>query len=104
MTLRVITANTLRDGDVVYLRGDGSWSAWLDDAAIARDADQETRLLQLAEQAVAERLVVGPYAFKVSEEGGTPRPIGQRETLRAKGPSVHPAFGKQALRGEGPRG
>lgn len=104
MTLKVVTANRLRDGDVVYLRGDGSWSDWLEEATVARDGDEEARLLALAEQGVSERLVVAPYAFKVTEENGRPRPIGQRETLRAKGPSVHPAFGKQALRGEHPRG
>ncbi|MGF1610467.1 MAG: DUF2849 domain-containing protein [Kiloniellales bacterium] len=99
MTLKVITANRLREGDAVYLRADGSWSDWLEEAQVARDPAEELRLLALAEVGVADRVVVGPYAFAVAEENGTLRPLGQRETLRSKGPSVHPGFGKQAVRG-----
>ncbi len=97
MTLMVMTANRLREGDVVYLTAEGAWSQWLDEAEIAGDKDAEARLEAAAQVAVAGRLVVGPYLMKVAEEGGRPRPLGTREKIRAKGPTTHPNFGKQAM-------
>ena len=104
MALTVMTANRLREGDVVYLTAEGAWSQWLDEAEIAGDKDGETRLEAAAQAAVAGRLVVGPYLMKVVEEGGRPRPLGTREKIRAKGPTTHPNFGKQAMGAKGAEG
>jgi hypothetical protein len=35
----------------------------------------------------------------VAESEAGPQPIGTREKIRAKGPTVHPHFGKQAMDG-----
>lgn len=99
MTLTVMTANLLREGDVVYLTAAGSWSLWLHEAEIARDEDGAARLEASAEKAVADRLVVSPYLMNVAEADGRPRPLGTREIIRAKGPTTHPHFGKQAMTG-----
>ncbi len=94
MSLKVLTANRLREGDVVYLSRAGRWTAELAEAATAEEAEQEAALLTLAEAAVAEHRVVGPYLMTVALEDGRLRPLSQRERIRAAGPSV--AFGPAA--------
>jgi len=96
MTLKVLTANRLSDGEVVYLTPDLEWSGWLGDAAPLAGEAAWNRFRDVGEQAVAERLVVEPYLFPVEEAAGELRPLSQREWIRAKGPSVHPAFAKRA--------
>ena len=96
-TLKVMTANLLREGDVVYLSAKGTWSLWLRDAELVGDAEGAARLEAAAAKAVDERLVIGPYLMQVAEESGRPRPVGTREKIRAKGPTTHPSFGKQAM-------
>ncbi len=96
MTLKVITANRLEDGEVIYLAGAGAWSAWLEDAQAVETPDGEDALLSHAQQAVDTRLVVGPYAMAVTRDRGRLRPTSQREAIRARGPSVRPDLGKQA--------
>lgn len=86
--LQVMTANRLLDGAVVYLGSGGAWTEALDAAEIA-DTDEAASVLEAtAKAAVAERRVVGPYLFAVQIVDGRPRPIGQRETIRAAGPTV----------------
>ena len=97
MTLKIVTANRLREGDVVYLCAEGAWSEWISDSAVAKTPDEETQLIQIAERAVAEQLVIGPYPMDVAHDDGQIRPLGQREIIRAKGPTIHPDFGKQAI-------
>ena len=96
MTLKVVTANRLGDGEVVYLAAAGAWSAWLEDAQAVETPDGETALLSHAHQAVETRMVVGPYAMVVTRDLGRLRPTSQREAIRARGPSVRPDLGKQA--------
>jgi len=97
MDAKVMTANLLRDGDVVYLTAAGEWSLWLRDAAVARDEARQVALEAGAKQAEGDRLVVGPYLMAVAESDAGPQPIGTREKIRAAGPTVHPQFGKQAM-------
>ncbi len=99
MSLKVITANLLREGDVVYLAADGTWSLWLDDAEMVDGADGAARLEAAGEKAVTGLLVIGPYLMDVTDEAGRPKPIGTREKIRAKGPTTHLNFGKQAMHG-----
>ena len=102
--LKVMTANLLREGDVVYLSAKGSWSPWLRDAEMVEGAEGAARLEAAADKAVGERLVVGPYLMQVAKQSGWPRPVGTREKIRAKGPTTHPAFGKQAMDADGAGG
>jgi hypothetical protein len=87
LTAQAATANRLHDGVVVYRAADGSWSTRIEESEVARDAEAAKRLLVAAENDAAERLVVGPYLFAVTEEDGV-KPVGVRETIRALGPSV----------------
>jgi sulfite reductase (NADPH) hemoprotein beta-component len=96
MTLKAVTANRLGDGEVVYLTAAGGWSEWLEQASVAEAPEPEAKLLSIAERAVGDRLVVGPYAMAVTRVDGRLRPTSQREIIRARGPSVRPDLGKQA--------
>jgi hypothetical protein len=98
MTLKVLTANRLLDGEVVYLSAAGAWSEWLDESGLAETPEHEAELLAAAEQALAARLVVDPYLMPVAEVSGRLQPLSQREIIRAKGPSVRADLGKQAIR------
>ncbi len=98
MSIQIVTANRLRDGAVVYLAEDGSWTEWIDQARVADDAEFAAELLAAGEAAERELIVVGAYLMKVSGDGQR-QPIGCREVIRSKGPSVRLDFGKQAQGG-----
>ena len=100
MTLSVLTANGLLDGEVLYLTTAGDWSPRLSESAVARSEEDETRLLTIGEQSVKERLVVGPYLAKVAEADGKIQPLGQREIIRAAGPTVRTDLERPAQRRE----
>ena len=88
---KVITANRLREGDIVYLSGDGdplAWSPNLDDALVIAEPDVEA-LLHRAEQ---DARVISVYAAEIA---GRRTPISARERIRAIGPSIK--FGRDAL-------
>jgi hypothetical protein len=97
MTLKVLTANRLRDGDVVYLTADQAWSEWLEDAELAESPEAEAALVALGEQAIEGRLVVDPYLMPVTRADGGFRPVSQREIIRARGPSIRLDLGKQSV-------
>ncbi len=90
-TPKVVTANALLEGDVIYQTATG-WSRLLDDAEVLTDeADADLRLIEADAQRDA---VVGAYLADVRVEGGRPLPAHFREAFRAKGPSNY-AHGKQ---------
>ncbi len=92
-TPKVITANALLEGDVIYLTEDDLWTRNLAEAAILTDeADAELRLL-VAQARAAE--VVGAYLADVTASGGAPAPTHFREEFRRTGPSNY-FHGKQA--------
>ena len=94
--LQVLTANRLRDGDVVYWR-DGAWVDHFRDADVFNaKADAEAALAR-AQAFVKDRVVVNPYLFGVREEAGRIRAIEEREIVRSEGPSVRRDLGKQAM-------
>ncbi len=95
MTDKIVTANRLDDGLVVYLNGAG-WSERIEDARIAGDDAAADGLLAEAEGPGQEIRVVGPYLIEVALEGAGPRPVSYREAIRAKGPTVRLDLGKQA--------
>ena len=98
MSLKVMTANGLLDGEVLYLTDRGTWSPWFDDAVAVSGQAAEAQLEAAAGAAVRDRLVVGPYLLPVTAEGDRLLPISQREIIRAKGPSIRADLGKQAIK------
>lgn len=92
-TPKVVTANALLEGDVVYLTADDQWTRDLKQAELITDeAVADLRLLE-AERRAAE--VVGPYLADMVAGDGGPEPTHFREDFRRKGPS-NLFHGKQA--------
>jgi len=82
---KVVTANDLMLGHVVYLTADARWTRHLRDADILTDeADAQLRLLE-AQAQVHE--IVGAYLVDVDVAEQRPRPRHFREIVRAQGPS-----------------
>lgn len=94
-TPKVVTANALLEGDVVYLTVDDRWSRDLADAELLEDeAHAQIRLLD-ANARQAE--IVGAYLADAQSGPNGPEPTHFRETFRATGPSNY-AHGKQETR------
>ncbi len=85
MTSKVVTANRLRDGLVVFLAEGERWSLALADARVADGSQAEAAILAVAEQAADDRIVVEPYLIDVTADNGAVRPVRYRERIRADG-------------------
>ena len=88
MSLKIVTANRLRDGVVVFLDREGDWTVRVQESRIVEDGEPAECLLQEAENAVARQEVVNPYLIDAVLDGGIPVPTRYREQIRAQGPSV----------------
>ncbi|MBT5435666.1 MAG: DUF2849 domain-containing protein [Alphaproteobacteria bacterium] len=95
MASKVVTANRLLDGAVVYMAPEGRWTECLVKAFVGSDEDSGS-MMAMAERSVADRLVVTPYPIDVEEgpQGLVPSHI--KEVIRATGPTVRLDLGKQA--------
>ena len=96
MTAKIVTANRLGDGLVVYLDRASGWSEYVEAARVAGSEQESAEILALAEAPAQATRVVGPYLMDVIVENGGPRAVSNREIIRAKGPTVRPDLGKQA--------
>jgi hypothetical protein len=92
---QMLTANRLRDGDVLYRKGDG-WVPLLADGDVYADQSSADAALAAATAELMRNEVVAPYLFEVREVNGKITPVKEREIIRAAGPTVHPHTGKQA--------
>ena len=92
---KIITANHLVGGDVVFLAEDG-WTPNVDRAVVACDEATLDALEARATAAAAADIVVEPYAVEVRREGSRVIPLHYREAMRTRGPSVRPDLGHQA--------
>lgn len=91
-TPKVVTANALLEGDVVYLTNDDRWTRDLAQAVLLTDeGDADLRLLQAQSQT---GLVVGPYLAEMRAGADGPEPVHFREAFRRTGPSNY-SHGKQ---------
>ena len=92
-TPKVVTANALLEGDVVWLTEDDRWTRIMAEAELIEDeAHAQLRLLHAqSEYAV----VVGPYLADAEAGPDGPEPVHFREAFRTRGPSNY-AHGKQA--------
>lgn len=89
MTLpKVLTANRLLSGDVVFFASDLGWVESLSQATVATATDEITVLEQLADGAESQGEVIGAYLIDLDEDPLTPRR--NRERIRATGPTVRP--------------
>ncbi|MCA0272772.1 MAG: DUF2849 domain-containing protein [Proteobacteria bacterium] len=89
---KVVTANALIEGDVVYLTADDIWSRNHAEAELIEDeAHAQLRLLKADRQ---RDRVVGAYLADARMGDHGPEPIHFREAFRTRGPSNY-AHGKQ---------
>jgi hypothetical protein len=93
---QMLTANRLKDGDVLYWKGDG-WILTLKDADILPDQASAEAALAAAQKYVTGNQVIAPYLFEVRLKDGAIRPVKEREIIRAAGPTIRPDTGKQAV-------
>ncbi len=92
-TPKVVTANALVEGDVVYLTADDRWTRHLTEAELIEDeAHGQLRLLHATGQKLA---VVGAVLADARPGPNGPEPGHFREAFRARGPSNR-FHGKQA--------
>jgi hypothetical protein len=89
---KVVTANRLREGDVVYLTANNLWTPHHQEAELIEDeAHAQLRLLHAAGQKL---IVVGAYLADAKAGAKGPEPVHFREAFRTRGPSNY-AHGKQ---------
>lgn len=91
-TPKVVTANALLEGDVVYLTKQGHWTRNHAEADLIEDA-ATADLRMLEAQALAHE-VVGPYLADAVRGDQGPEPTHFREAFRTRGPSNY-SHGKQ---------
>lgn len=94
--MKVITANRLREGDVVWFGAGNVWVHSLEAAHLYDPADVSDALT-IAKKSIDDQIVVDVYDFDVQLDGGTVIPKRMREKIRAAGPTVRLDLGKQAL-------
>jgi len=94
--MKVVTANRLLDGEVVWLGADKNWVGDLSRAQILETKDDLAAAMVTAGQAIADRQVVEAYDVDVVLEDGRLTPKRLRERIRAAGPTILPDLGKQA--------
>ena len=89
---KVVTANALLEGDVVYLTADDRWTRSHAEAELIEDeAVAQLRLLE-AQKRASE--IVGAYLADAVRGPKGPEPVHFREAFRTRGPSNY-AHGKQ---------
>ena len=90
--MKIVTANRLSDGRVVYLAENSVWSA---DIAAARELDGETAQAALSDARQKIRDFADVYVIDAENVAPAGR-TAFRETIRSAGPTVRPDLGKQA--------
>jgi hypothetical protein len=91
-TPKVLTANALLEGDVVYLDASGQWTRRHEEALLIED--EGTAELHLLDAQARAHEVVGAYLADARRGGNGPEPVLRREAFRSRGPSNYP-HGKQ---------
>lgn len=92
--LKVVTANRLMTGEVVYRLADGAWTDDLDQAEVV---EADAAMAALSAASADEGAIVGPYLMDVAAAAARIEPIGRgrlRESIRFFGPTIHPEFGR----------
>ena len=94
--MKVLTANSLTDGESVWWSADGRWAETLAEAEAVSDKEGEARLEAHGAAGLADNLVVDVNLIDVEMRDGALYPLRLRERIRAKGPTTHPEFNKPA--------
>lgn len=96
MAEKVIMANDLISGDVIFLSRDSeTWTEYLNEAWTCESEQLTEQILSLAQQS---HTIIGAEAIEVERNNDGLHLTVFREHLRSQGPSVRTDLGKQALR------
>jgi hypothetical protein len=98
--MKILTANRLTDGEVVWFGKDGSWADEIGVSEVVGDKDGEARLEAIGKAALDNNEVVDVNLIDVELVGGGIVPQRLRERIRAAGPTNRVDLGKQARPGE----
>ena len=90
---KVLTANHLLEGDVIYRSQGGGWTRELSQAQLFETEESAEVALKLA--LLEPQIAVGPYLADAKEGPSGPLPAHFREAFRTRGPSNY-FHGKQA--------
>ncbi len=96
MSEKVLTANHLLSGEVVFLGEGELWSPHIQDAVIAQSTQEVDLLETVGQQSVKSQLVVEPYLIDVVRVHGFTEPLRFRERIRTAGPTTRTDLGKQS--------
>ncbi len=86
--MRMIIANRLTDGLVVFYREDGGWTEDIAKGAVITDEAEEARCFDAARSDEENCIVIDPNLIEVTDASGSVRPVAIREAIRAFGPTV----------------
>jgi len=86
--LRVVSANRLADGVVVYAGREGAWLERLNDARVFASQEEAEAGLALAQADAARNLIVDPFLVEMTKDASGLRPASLREAIRAHGPTI----------------
>lgn len=87
---RVLSANRLRDGVIVYLGPYGDWVTRIEDAALfTTEAASEEAATARARHALAANEIVDPLMVEVTQDSDGRRTTTLRNAIRALGPTVN---------------
>ena len=86
--MRMIIANRLTDGLVVFYTGEGGWSVDIGDGVVITDKAEEARAFAAAKADEDNCIVIDPNLIDVTNDSGSVRPVAIREAIRAFGPTV----------------
>ena len=96
MSDKVLTANHLLSGEVVFLSEGELWTPKIGEALIAESDEEESWLEKAGQRALSSQIIVEPYLIDVVHDGGKIEPVRLREQIRTLGPTVRLDLGKQA--------
>ena len=91
---KVVTANDLRSGAVIYMTFNGGWVDQLRDATVITDTDLAKASFTFAEG--QSDVAVGAYLSDVTDHATGPTATHFRDKFRSQGPSNY-AHGKQEI-------
>jgi hypothetical protein len=97
---KIISANRLKDGLVVYLSPAGTWTEALDQAECLIDDHMAAARLAHAREDITRNLIVDPFLVEVVADRKEPRPVSLRDKVRALGPTIDyaPTAAKETAR------
>ncbi len=87
--MRVLSANRLRDGIIVYLSPSGEWRPQIGEAALFTTEEASEAALAKARAAVTANLIVDPLIVDVTESPKGRKALSLRNSIRALGPTVN---------------